>query len=265
MFLWSSNVPAVRNHWIGMAWTPEVGRRVLDLRAALESLVDKQACPRFGLYGSGPDAWYVCDTPSLRSNGCHIVGVGIADDDKFEVHAAQSFRNCNVTMVDPTPWVVKRYDAHPPKEHNLKFVPCALARTKGPVTLLKNAYTNRDYVVPGCTLADLHPAPPTVLKIDIEGGEWGLFNASKGTPPDVWRNTGVWSMHGLDAQQIMFELHDGPPAAWLGLWRMFVRSGYALWKVTNPRFGGDSCGPGCRYPGMKQAKRALAELYFVRK
>ena len=264
MFLWASSLPS-RDQWIGRSWVPVSGIQVVDFKAALESLVDHGACQSFGLYGSGPDAWYVCNTLGLRKPGCQIVGVGIADDDKFEVHAARSFRNCNVTMVDPTPWVVRHYKQQPPKQPNLRFVPCALAPIDGPVILRKNAYTSRDYVVPGCTLEDLGTVSPTVLKIDIEGGEWELFNASKGRAYDVWRDTGVWSIKGLNADQIMFELHDGPPAAWLGLWRMFARSGYALWKVTNPRFGGNACGPGCRYPGLTQAKRALAELYFVRK
>lgn len=263
------NVPP-RTEWRQRAWTPDVGRPVVNFKSALESLVEAKACREHGTYGRGPDAWHLCHTPALRAPGCTVVGAGIADDDTFEVHVSKAFPNCNVTMVDPTPWVVKRYRDKPPTRDNLRFAPCGLATTDALMVLPTNAYNKQPDVVSGCTLQTLSPQSTTVLKMDIEGGEWQLFNASKHAPRSPWGEHGLWTIRRLVPflqplpDQIMFELHDGPPAAWLGLWRMLHSNGYAMWKATNPRFGGDACGPGCRYPGLSQPKRALAELYFVR-
>ena len=270
--------------WPGAVWAPDnplawnavlaaPRRRLIDLRNAFAHVQNSTACVREKLLGTGDGAWYACDTPALRARtGCVVVAAGIGARDGFETRMARTHPRCNVTMLDPTPWVKRKYTLHPVRQRNLKFLPVGLAPSTGEMVLERTPYNPRVERVVGRTLDSIAPRGATLLKMDIEGSEWPLFgasNASEAAKTSVWLDEGRWSMEPLlhgsrPPEQLMFELHDGTPAAWRGLLRMLYRRGYTLWRAANPRFGGEECGRGCRMPGMAQSLRALVELYFIR-
>jgi hypothetical protein len=289
-----ARVLRVTNDWPGAAWEQEPlslpvsmsgatpGQPQKNLRRATSALVEKDACTASRYYGNGPGAWYVCESPGLRSNGCAVVSVGIAGEDTFEANFARTHPNCQVYMLDPTPWVARKYArVRPESNHtNLHFIPIGLGAHDGTGSLPRNAYTPRAESVHFTTLANLRKRwlgtrKLTILKMDIEGVEWSIFNATNASahtdPNDtsIWTDAGHWSLNKLlggmsPPDQLLFELHDGPPVAWRGVLHMLYLHGYRLWKATNPRFTGGGCGRTCRYPGLTAALRPLTEFYLVR-
>lgn len=256
------------------------GQSLVRLDQALESFVSASSvCQSDKLFGSTGSGWYVCEHPALYEHDCEVVGVGIGNDDTFEVEFARAFPNCNVTMIDPTPSVVDYYRRSPPMLPNLHFLPWALGRSDGLLMFPKNGYNEKPVQVQQHTLAALgiRKNPLTLIKLDIEGAEWSLFNStnSRGSgcclsSHTVWTDQGRWTPQQMFGSQehnlpymLIMELHDGPPIAWGHLIDVLAEHGYSLWRVTNPRFGKRKQ-LGYRFPRMPGLLAALAELYFVR-
>jgi hypothetical protein len=256
------------------------GQSLVQLNQALESFVHANSCPSDKFFGSSASGWYICEHPALYEHDCEVVGVGIGDDDSFEVEVAKAFPNCNVTMMDPTPSVVDKYRRFPSMLPNLHFLPWALGPSDGHLTLPMNGYNEKPVRVKQHKLAALgiRKTPLTLIKLDIEGAEWSLFNSTNTSvharqrllSHTVWTDQGRWSpqhmfgsrKHSLP-HMLILELHDGPPMAWGHLVDVLAQYGYSLWRVTNPRFGKKSK-LGYRFPRMPGPLAALAELYFVR-
>lgn len=183
-------------------------------------------------------------------------------------------------MIDPTPSVVDYYRRSPPMLPNLHFLPWALGRSDGHLMFPKNMYNEKPVRVEQHTLAALgiRKKPLTLIKLDIEGAEWSLFNSTNSSVDarprvlshTVWTDQGRWSPQQMFGSQehnlpymLILELHDGPPMAWGHLIDVLAQYGYSLWRITNPRFS-KKHKLGYRFPRMPGPLAALAELYFVR-
>lgn len=206
--------------------------------------------PMLGRFGSTHDGgWWLCASPGLRQPQCAAYSLGIGFDMSFDLAAAKALPTCVIHMLDPTPTVVAYYHSQQSKANdlppNLRFHPIGLGSHDHNVSM-NNRYTRQSTSgahaplggaggTPSemLTLASIRHrlggAPPRVVKIDVEGAEWGA---------------GMSALATSGADQLLLELH-GRPASWLPLIETLVREGgYMLWGVEEGRF----------YSGEREAK-----------
>jgi hypothetical protein len=169
--------------------------------------------------------WTLCEP---ISRGADVLSAGIGGDITFDLQLARE-HDANVRCFDPTiaqkdfDRLLKRFGAAPEVARRLKFMPFGL----GGVNYVLNFYIqqNRTYT-PGASLSStpglrgydprpfvrapilrmpnliglVQPFAPEIVKLDIEGAEWGLF-----APEDTEMRR--WLAQG-SAQQIAIEFHD---------------------------------------------------------
>ena len=201
---------------------------------------------RYGLPGDG--GWWLCASPLLRSaSTCIIYSVGIGFDMSFDLAAAALLPHCQVHALDPTPTVVDFYARTtaglsflPP---NLHFHPWGVGR-EDHAAIMNNWWANRTVntgngrinLAKGWGASKAQKAarfltldtikqrigtPPSVLKLDVEGGEWDLAPM----------------LPESGAEQLMLEVHHSPNA-WLGLLESLIKANYTLWRCDEGRTTG---------------------------
>ncbi len=138
-------------------------------------------CEKFVGDGRGADgSWPVC-LDTFRSGTCLVYSFGVADDWKFDQQMGAF--GCEVHSFDPT--------VELPKElaPNVTFHPWGLKGEKdsGMITHGSEALYGRSVLGPIYTLREIrhrlgHHSHLSVLKMDCEGCEWGLFADLKANP-----------------------------------------------------------------------------------
>lgn len=185
-------------------------------------------CPfaeRLGKQGDGGK--WICNINSLQSSGCVVYSLGLFDNDEFEraVHAVAP--GCEIHSFDPTPSEISKFHMDEKlAAYGAHFHHFGVTGTGEDINI-------EDTLVPTKTLKDvmleLGHKTLTILKIDIEFSEYGVFD-------ELFCKRNSTKCHEQTTiQNLLVELHFREAQEVVSLFERFAEHGFGIFSYEpNP-------------------------------